>query len=116
MATLDPKTKTIRISRKELGFRRAPGFNHTLVGKSPEAEWNLEFGWVYKGLYPIRKLTFDQLDFLSRNMPAAHASIEFLKSRMASFNYRIKKKNGKHNNLSEKRAAKVVKMIQGPNQ
>lgn len=116
MATLNPDTGVIQISRRELGYRRIKGFNHELVGKSPESEWNLQFGWAYKGVYPMRKLTFEQLDFLRHNMPAAHAAIEFLKGRMISFNYRIKKKTGRHNNLSEKRAEKVDKMLRGPNQ
>lgn len=116
MATLNPQTGIIRISRKELGVRRIHGFNHTLVGTSPEAAWNRQFGWAYQGIYPVKKLTFQQLDFLRHNMPAVHSAIEFLKGRMISFNYRIKKKNGRHNNLSEKRAQKVDKMLQGPNQ
>lgn len=113
---MNPNTGVIKISRREIGFRSLKEFRHTLIGKSPEAEWNLDFGWAYKGIYPQKKLTFNQLDFLRHNMPSAHAAIEFLKSRMVSFNYRIKKKNGRHNNLSEKRAEKVNKVLQGPNQ
>jgi hypothetical protein len=113
MATLNSETGVLRISRAEMGLQPSALARH-LLGWMPEVEENKYF--LQLGISPIKRLTFDQISNLRKKFPPVNSCIEFLKGRMISFPYRIKKTNGRHNNLSQKRADRVDKILQGPNQ
>ena len=105
----------IEISRQDLyGSTPAQGLRRRLS----EVE---KYPFVFSenmGLRPQKKLSFRQMHLLRMSMPAVSQCIDFLKGRAISFPFRIIKTDGnkKHNNFSEKRAEKVRKVLEGPNQ
>ena len=117
MANLDPTTGVLTVKQSEIPqylIRQAPP-SEGLRRAMPEVRFSM-MGYQIAGVRRIRKLNFQQLYSLRRCMPAACASIDFIKSRIMTFPFKIVTSKGKHNNLSQKRADKAEAVLRGPNQ
>ena len=111
----DPTSGTIRVYRQDL-YNASPADG--LRRRLPDIELDPFIFSENMGLRPRKKLSFQQLRFLRMSMPAANSCIDFLKNRALSFPFKIVRTDGskRHNNFSQKRADRVIKLLQGPNQ
>lgn len=114
----DPNTGMIRVNYQDLFGANAP--TTEMRGRVTQLEKTPYTFFEGRGLrrQPYKKLTVEQLFYLKNSMPAAVACIDYIKNRAITFPWKIVRvdNKGKHNNFSEKRAEKVRKIIQGPNQ
>lgn len=90
----------------------------SMRGRMPEIEQNPSVFSERLGLRRYKKLSYPQMKALRMSMPGVNACIDYIINRAVTFPFKIVRTDnrGKHNNFSEKRAEKVTKLLNGPNQ
>lgn len=70
-----------------------------------------------RGLRHYKRLSFSQLNYMRMAFPVANTCIDFIKNRCLTFPFKIVREDNKpHNNFSQKRADRVAKVMNGPNE